>query len=370
MATFIGALVTTDRYIVPEGIVIEEDQFVAAVQTIVEGTIDGDLTVFSGDLDITGTVTGSVTMFSSGAVTVHEGGAVGGTVKGASVSTTIAGTVERDVFAASGSVVVEETGRVGRDVFGFAGTMRIEGEVARDVRGRVVRSTFDGSVGGDVDIATVSMSIGPTAVIGGDIVYRSAADASIASDATIGGTVTRLPAVGNFVYSIVLSLANLVGFLGFVVAGLLALWILRGTGARAVGAVMTRPVATLFAGIGTVIVLPLLIGLTAVTLVGIPLSIVLIMLAVTLFVVGAVPAVATLGHFVLWRRGGLFGAFLIGAVLWRLAIWIIPYAGAGIFVLGLVWGIGRPGEREIVHQAISIPGEEDPVEDGNHRWRY
>jgi len=340
LATFIGALVTTDRYIIPEGITVSEDQFVSALDVIVDGTIEGDLTVFSGDVDIRGTITGGVTVFSAGTVTIHEGASVGGTVKGSSLSMTIAGSVESDVFVASGSIVVAETGDVGRDVFGFSGTLRVHGTVGRDVRGRVVRTTVDGSVGGDIDIATTSMSIGQTAVVAGDVVYRSSANASIASGATIEGTVTRLPAVGNFIYSIMLSIANLIGFLGFVVAGLVALWILRGTGARAVGAVMTRPIASLFAGIGTVIVLPLLIAVTAATLVGIPLTVILIMFGVILFIVGAVPAVTTLGHFVLWRRGGLFGGFLVGAVLWRLGVWLIPYAGVGLFTLGLVWGIG------------------------------
>jgi hypothetical protein len=53
-----------------------------------------------------------------------------------------------------------------------------------------------------------------------------------------------------------------------------------------------------------------------------------------------VPAVTAFGNRILVRRGGLFGAFLVGAVLWRLGIWLIPYVGVVIYVLGMVWGIG------------------------------
>jgi hypothetical protein len=58
------------------------------------------------------------------------------------------------------------------------------------------------------------------------------------------------------------------------------------------------------------------------------------------FIVGAVPFVTAIGNRVLVNRGGLFGAFIVGALLWRLGIWLIPFVGAGLFVLGAVWGIG------------------------------
>jgi hypothetical protein len=156
----------------------------------------------------------------------------------------------------------------------------------------------------------------------------------------IGGTVTRLPAQGNFLYGVILTLANVVGFLGFVAAGLLALWILRGVGSRAVGSVIRRPIRSLLTGIAVVVVVPLVIAMLAITLVGIPISIVLIAFVVVGFIIGPVPAVTALGNRVLFTRGGLFGAFLVGAVLWRLGIWLIPFVGGAIYVLGLVWGIG------------------------------
>jgi cytoskeletal protein CcmA (bactofilin family) len=339
LVTF-GALVTTDRYIVAEGAVISEDQYVTAMSGVVEGTIDGNLTIFAGDLTITGTVTGSVTVFSAGSVTLADGGSIGGSLNGSSFDLTVAGTVGSDVFYSAGSVVISETGTVQRDAITFAGTSRVHGSVARDVRGRSIRTTVDGDVDGDLDVAVQSLSVGPTAVIGGDILYRSAADADISPGATIDGTITKLPAQGNFLYGLILSVANVVGFLGFVVAGLVVFWLLRGTSARAVGVILTRPFASLGAGIVAVIALPLLIGLLAITLVGIPVAVVLLAIGVAAFIIGPVPAVTALGNRILVRRGGLFGALIVGAVVWRLGIWLIPYVGVVMYVLGLVWGIG------------------------------
>lgn len=361
--TTLGALVTTDRYIVTEDSPVVEDQYVTSLSGIVEGRIDGDLTIFTGSLSISGEVTGSVTVFATGPVTVTESGSVGGSLRGTASSLTVHGAVGSDVFVTAASTVIEERGVVGRDLMAFGGTARVEGTVARDVRGRMLRSTIDGSVGGDVDIATQSLSVGPAASIDGDVVYRSSADADIASTATVTGTVTRLPTQGNFLYGLILSVANVVGFLGFVAVGLVGLWIVRGTSARATGLVITKPIRSLLTGVLVVILVPLVVVLLAVTLVGIPLAVVVAALALVAFILGPVPAVTALGNRILFGRGGLFGGFLLGAVLWRLGIWLIPYVGAALYVIGLVWGVGAwalgikaTREREPVPVPLLPPG--------------
>jgi|GEM_PF-488173 len=334
-----GALITTDRYIVRDEEPVTEDQYVTSTAAVVEGTINGDLTVFTGSLTISGTVTGNVTVFSAGSVSVEDSGSIGGSLNGAATNVSVRGNVGSDIFIAAGSTVVEGSGSVGRDVMGFGGTVRVDGSVGRDVRGRSYRTTVDGTVAGDVDVATQSLGISSTAVIGGDVLYRSASEASISDGATIGGTVTQLPAQSNFVYGIVLAIANIVGFLGFIVAGLVIVWLARSTGSRAVGSVLTKPLRSFLVGVATVIVLPVLVGLLAFTLVGIPLAIILVAIGAVLFIVGAVPVVTALGHLILVKRGGLFGAFLVGAVLWRLSIFI-PWVGPFLFLLALVWGVG------------------------------
>jgi cytoskeletal protein CcmA (bactofilin family) len=334
-----GALITTDRYIVREEEPVTEDQYVTSTSAVVEGVIDGDLTVFTGSLIISGEVTGNVTVFSSGSVTITETGTIGGSVNGAAASVSVFGNVGTDLFIAAGAVVIEEQGTIGRDAISFGGTMRVDGTVERDVRGRSYRTTVDGTVGGDVDIATQSLAVSGAAVIRGDVLYRSSSDAEIAEGAMIGGTVTKLSAQSNFLYGIILAIANVVGFLGFLVAGLIVLWIMRSSGSRAVGVVLTKPFKSLLVGVITVFAFPFLVGLLAITLVGIPVALILIAIGVGGFIVGAVPAVTALGNRVLLNRGGLFGAFLVGAVLWRLSI-LLPWVGGFLFLLALVWGVG------------------------------
>ena len=338
--TTMASLVTTDRYIVTDEDVVTEDVYVTSVTSTIEGVIDGDLTIFTGDLTITGEVTGSVTVFSSGSVVVSPTGSIGGSLNGAAVRATVQGDVAEDLFLAAPSLIISNTGTIGRDAMLFGGTARNEGTVSRDLRGRTLRLVIDGEVGGDVDVATQKLEFGPEAVVGGDVLYRSPGEATGTTEASIGGTLTRLPTQSNFVYGIILSLANIVGFLGFLVAGIAVLFIIRGTSARSTGAVLTHPIKSLAVGLATVILLPTAVVALGMTLVGIPLAIFGVLIAIALFIIGPLPAVTALGHRVLFGRGGLFGAFIAGAALWRFGIWAIPVVGAAFYALAMIWGIG------------------------------
>jgi cytoskeletal protein CcmA (bactofilin family) len=335
-----GALVTTNIFVVTVDDPLNEDQYVTSMSAVIEGVIDGDLTIFTGNLTISGEVTGSVQVMSSGTVTITETGRIGGALRGAAVNVRLLGDVAGDVFITSGSIVLEESGVVESDLMAFGGVVRVEGNVERDVRGRMVRTVVTGDIGGDIDVATQKFEVGPTAEISGDILYRSPSEGSISPDANITGTVTRLPSQSNFVYGLILSLANVVGVLAFLVAGIVILLLVRGTGSRATGSIITNPIRSLLYGIVAVIVTPVLIVFLGATLVGLPIAVMLVMLLVASVVLGPVPAVAAFGNRIMFRRGGLLGAFVVGAILWRLGIWLIPVVGGALYLLALVWGIG------------------------------
>ena len=335
-----GALVTTDRYIVADEQTVTEDQYVTASSVHVEGAIDGDLTIFAGSVTITGHVTGSVTVFSAGSVTVADGARIGGALRGSAGTLRIGGEVGTDVFVGAASIVIDPTGEVARDLMGFGGAVTVRGGVGRDLRGRTMRAEISGEVGGDVDIATQGLTVTGTASIGGDVLYRSPAEADIDGAAQIDGTVTQLPTRGNFIYALILSLATVVSFLGFLVTGIVALWALRASSSRAVGSVLGKPVRSFLIGLVTVIVAPAIVLLLAMTLVGLPLAAIGVLVGVVAFIIGPVPVVTALGNRVLLNRGGLFGAFVVGAILWGIGIWLIPVIGGFIYLIGLVWGVG------------------------------
>ncbi len=339
MTTF-AALITTDRYIVRAGETVAEDQYVTSTSAFVEGVIDGDLTIFSGSVTITGRRSRLRNRLHRGVghrcrrcphrwIPSRHGWNPPGCRHGR----------ERCVRCRC-VAIIEPSGRVGRDVMGFGGGLTVAGDVARDVRGRILRAEISGDVGGDLDIATQGLDVTGTAAIDGDVLYRSASDANIDEAAQISGSVTRLPTRGNFIYGVILSMATVISFLGFLVAGIVALWLLRSSSSRAVGSILRKPVRSFLVGFLTVIAFPAAVLLLAMTLVGLPLAIVGVLIGGIAFIIGPVPAVTALGNRVLWNRGGLFGAFVAGAALWGIAIWLIPVVGGFVYVVGSIWGIG------------------------------
>jgi hypothetical protein len=85
---------------------------------------------------------------------------------------------------------------------------------------------------------------------------------------------------------------------------------------------------------------PIVIVLLVATIVGVPVAILLMLLYALGLLMSPIPAVTAFGHRVLGGRGGLFGAFVLGALVWRLGIEIIPFVGVALYLAALAWGTG------------------------------
>ena len=382
IAPVVATVITAEFFIVKEGETITEDAIVASTSASIEGMIDGDLTIITGDLTISGTVTGSVMAMTAGTVRIAPGGVVGGSLRTVSPSVEIEGTVEGDTLVTGAGLTIAEGGSVGRDVIEFGGAFTLRGAVGRDIRGRVLTSGIDGVVGRDLDIAVELLTIGASAEIGGDVLYRSTNEAAISDSAVIAGEVIALPAQSNFFYGVLLTLANIITFLGFLVAGLFTLWLLRATGEAAVLAIEESPVKTVLIGLGVVVAGPVAVVLLAATLAGIPLAALLLFGLLLALIFGPIPSVTVFGDLLLRRRAGLFGAFVLGAVLWRAAIWGFSLVGIGavgalLFLIAHVWGVGgwvlggwrvrqaRSRERDALPEGMLVDPDELP-----EGWEY
>jgi cytoskeletal protein CcmA (bactofilin family) len=370
------SVVTTDLFIVPEDEPIAEDVYVASTSGRVEGRIDGDLVITTGSLSISGTVAGDVLALTSGTVEIERGGVVEGSVRTVTPRVQVDGEVRRDLFVTGLGATIGSSGSVGRDMIVFGGTVTIDGSVGRDVRGRMLNTSVGGSVGRDLDVSVQRLTVEAGASVSGDVLYRSAT-AAVITPGTVDGQVVQLPAQSNFIFGVILAIANLVGFLAFVVCGIILLWLFRGTGAASVEAIERHPIKTLLIGLVTLVAAPLLAVLLAATLVGLPLAALLLAALLLGLVFGPVPAVAAVGDLILRRKGGLFGAFVLGAVLWRLGIWHIPFVGAILYLVGLIWGVGgwvlgawrvraaRPAARDALPPALAVTDDEIP-----EGWEY
>ena len=265
-------MVTTDLFIVSEDEPIAEDVYVAATSGRVEGRIDGDLVITTGDLSISGTVEGDVLALTSGTVRIERGGIVGGSLRALSPKVVVEGEIRNDLFATGIAAEVGPSGSVGRDVIVFGGTLAIDGAAGRDVRGRIFNASVAGTVGRDIDVTVQQLSVDPGASIAGDVLYRSTTEARIAPG-TVDGQIVQLPAQSNFLFGVILSrrqrrsgswhsscrASSCCGCSGEPVP----------PPSRRSSAIRVK---TFFVGILALIAAPLLVLLLAATLVGLPLA--------------------------------------------------------------------------------------------------
>lgn len=332
----VAEIVTTNIYLVAEDKVEQEDLYVAATTARIAGKVEGDLVISTGNLLITGQITGDVLVLSQG--TVQVTGSIGGSLRGVARSVIVEGTVGGDVTVAA--VGTQLSGTVDRDALVFGGSLLVDGEVKRDIVGRMLSADIDGKVGNDIDIAVGSLTLGQATVVDGDVLYRSGSDANIAATAQVASQLTRLPTRGSFGAELILTIATVVGFFGFLFAGVLLLWMFKATGPRAVQSVLARPLRAALVGVGTVIVLPVLVLVLMLTLVGVPVAVALLILLLLALLFGPIPAVTAIGSRLLRGRWGLFAAFFVGAIVWRVGIWLVPVIGLGLYLGALVVGVG------------------------------
>lgn len=336
LRAIVAEIVTTNIYLIGADEVEDEDLYVASTTAKIEGTVNGDVVISTGSLLISGTVTGDVFVISHGAVDVT--GEIGGSLRGVARSVTVDGVVGDDVTVAAATSRI--SGTVNRDALVFGGSLSIDGEVKRDVAGRMLSGFINGKVGHDVDVAVGMLTLGEATVVEGDVLYRSGRDADIATTAQVGSQLTRLPTRGSWGAELILTIATVVGFLGFLFAGVLLLWVFRRTAPGAVEAILTRPFQAIGVGMGAILVLPVVVLILLMTLVGVPVAVALLVLMALALVFGPVPAVTAIGSRILRGRWGLFAAFFVGAAIWRLGIWLLPLIGMGLYLLGLVAGVG------------------------------
>ncbi len=331
-----ATVINTDRYVLALGQTQREDVYIASGSALVDGTIEGDLVIVTGDLQVSGTVDGDVLVLARGRVTIS--GTVTGSVRGAARSVVVSGTVGDELAMTSLSLTVP--GTVGRDLLALAGTVDLTGEVGRDMLGRGYDVTVSGGVGRDLHMSVRDLTLRSGASFGGDAIYKSRRMATVADDVVVQGQMIQLPARANFFVSVMLRLAFLLGFFGYVVGGIAVIWLFRRTASGAITSTTAEPLRVLGIGAATIVGVPLLVGALAFTLVGIPLAIGLLVLMLAALIFGTVPTVAAIGSRLTGGRGGTYGGFVAGAAVWWVAMSILPLLGAMIFIVALIWGVG------------------------------
>jgi hypothetical protein len=353
--SLIAEIRTSNRIIVPSGDVVVEDLYAVGGRTIIEGTVEGDVFVISGELTITGTVTGDVVGMVGGRARIS--GSVEGSVRLAAVDLEVTGRVADDVAIVTldGDVAAD----VGRDVLVIAGRASVGGTVGRDVRGQAWTMRVAADVGRDILARVDRLSLAGT--VGDDVVYGATLDADVADDFEFGGQLIRRRVFSPVWSKAVGRAVALLGLAGFMVTGLVLLWVFRGTTADAIEMVGARPGRSALIGLLLVVLPPLAAVPLFLTLVGLPVAVIILLLWATALFVGPIPTVAWAGRAILRDRGGQVAGFVFGALLWRGSMWLLPLVALLLYGAALLVGLGAFGGAAWARRRDGGGGEWRPL---------
>jgi cytoskeletal protein CcmA (bactofilin family) len=311
---------------VPATVAAQSDARTGGTIVVEEGETVDSLEAFGGSVVVQGTVTGDVSAVG-GDVRIEETGQVNGDLEAAAGSVTIAGTVDGDVEVGAGSFTVTESGAVGGTVMAGVGS-----------------ATIDGTLESDAEIGAETIRLGESASIAGDLRYdgdlegnTDAVAGEVREDSSLGVDVA--PTIQPFASWLFTAYAFAVNLL----LGALLLALFPRFSDTVADRVATGPLRSGLVGLGVFVGIPILLIALAITVVGIPLSMIGGLVFALLLWIGIIYGRFAVAAWLLSLVGlgnrwlALVVGLLAGALLSRLPV---PVVGEVISLVVLLLGVG------------------------------
>lgn len=345
---------------------VQDDLYLAGGAVTVTAPVDGDVAAAGGQVDLTGQTTGGV--LAAGG-TVRAGGTIGRALRAAAGSLTVDAKIAGDAILAGGIVSVEPGAVIGRDLVASGGNMSVYGTVGRNAHLGGGDVTIGGMVQGDTDVRARKIILLSSARIGGRLRYSSDQTLDIRPGARIAGGTERTPAPPPQHVLVPVSpwlrlWVRLAEGAALFALGLVILGVTPRGMSGVVSEVGAQYGRSLLAGFILLVTVPVAAGLLLFTVIGIPISVVAMLLYLATLYPSQVFVAGWLGdQIVRWpRRGGegfrsRAGPLAIGTIALAL-LFAIPYAGWAVRLVAVLVGFGalwmtvwrsamsRPGGRE------------------------
>ncbi len=322
--------------------------FYTGSQVHVSSRIDGMAFIAGGEITIDGIVRGD--LFVAGQKVIINGQILGD-LYGAASQIQVNGQVNGDAMLAGERVHGAQGSSFGRDVLAAGSTVFLSGNIDRQLFAGGRNIVLDGVIGDNSRLASDTLEVRKTAVVEGDLVYRSAKEASIDTDAAIAGDV-RWEVVESGEQTAALSREGIMQELrsqSIAIAAALIVWyivilLVPGFWVRVSGTLRTAPLQSIVIGLLALVVTPFFAVIALITVIGAPLAMIaLATYGVSLYITKIIVAVA-IGYAIVakysWRdkHNGLWSTILGLVVLAVLSV--IPVVGMLVSLIALFGGLG------------------------------
>ncbi len=169
---------------------VDDDLYLAGGQVDLYATVNGDVVVAGGQLHLEADIRADV-IAAGGKIDLR--GTIADDARLAGGDVRVSSRVGDDLIAAGGRIHLSPVAGIGGRAWLSGGEIRIDGEVGEQLRASGGRVVITGTVNGDVELWAEEILIEPTAVISGNLYYRSAHEAVVADGARIDGEVIYTP---------------------------------------------------------------------------------------------------------------------------------------------------------------------------------
>ena len=304
-------------------------------------------------------------LLAGGGVFISE--RVGGDLYAAGGSVSIDAPVAGNARLAGGRVEIMQRGQVSGKTTLVGGRVSVLGKAGRQLTVFGEHVILDGDVGGNVTIASRTLSIGPNARVSGKLTYRGSVPAQIDPAAVISGGINYLSFdFEDETYQPVARVVAWAGAIAFTAGlfliGLLAITLAPEPTARMSRLGRRRPISSLCLGLVTIVCMPIAVVLLMLTIVGIPFAFMLLLVWPIILTFGYLAGVMAVSDAIAGpaadAKGRRVFVFAIGLTLMVLFA-RVPFAGWFIGMLLLVTGVG------VI--ALSAMGATEPVRNGKEK---
>ncbi len=170
--------------------VIKDDLYLAGGQVDLFATVEGDVVVAGGQLNLEGNIRADV-IAAGGDIELR--GTVADDARIAGGNVRVLAKIYDDLVAAGGRLQVGPTTEIGGSAWLSGGEVFVAGNVAQVLRANGGRVIVTGTIGGNAEIWAEHIEIRSSAIIKGNLNYKSSQPAMIAEGARIDGEVTHTP---------------------------------------------------------------------------------------------------------------------------------------------------------------------------------
>ena len=268
----IGAVMAQERkgdtghIIIPSGKIINDDYFAAGNNITMQGSISGDFFTAGNDIWIQGNLRRD--LFAAGR-NIYMEGQIDQSLRAAAETINVNGKVAGNALAASRYLSFAGGSVTGGNVLAAAEDMRIDGKISGNLRGAADTVTISGVIDRNVIVDANHVIVLKGAKIGGDLIYRSSAQADIEQGAVIGGSVKQLPVIPKNVETTQNRITQeIIGWISLLIfSGVFALFF-PGPIIQGAEVLRTQPWKSLLLGLAVLIAGPILAILLFVTVIG------------------------------------------------------------------------------------------------------